>query len=301
MPTETRTFLTNVINPEVMADMVSAQLPKALQVSRLYKVDTTLTGKAGNTITVPRWAYIGAAADLNEGATGTITQMTTTDVDYTVKKAVKNVELTDEALLSGYGDPQGEAVRQLRMAIADKVDDDGVALLTGIASTDTGALYVSLSTQAALDYTGVCEGLDKLGEEQQGGTKVLLVDQQGIKDLRTDTRFVDKYSDEGTEMMASGVVGRIAGCDVVISNKLNPASGTAHKAFICKIDPETGGPLTAFIKRDVNVESARNILTKTTTISADEHYVVALEDISKVVVLTWDTSYAPAAAAGGEG
>lgn len=301
MPTETRTFLTNVINPEVMADMVSAQLPKALQVSRLYKVDTTLTGKAGNTITVPRWAYIGAAADLNEGATGTITQMTATDVDYTVKKAVKNVELTDEALLSGYGDPQGEAVRQLRMAIADKVDDDGVALLTGIASTDTGALYVSLSTQAALDYTGVCEGLDKLGEEQQGGTKVLLVDQQGIKDLRTDTRFVDKYSDEGTEMMASGVVGRIAGCDVVISNKLNPASGTAHKAFICKIDPETGGPLTAFIKRDVNVESARNILTKTTTISADEHYVVALEDISKVVVLTWDTSYAPAAAAGGEG
>lgn len=299
MPTETRTFLTNVINPEVMADMVSAQLPKALQVSRLYKVDTTLTGKAGNTITVPRWAYIGAAADLNEGATGTITQMTTTDVDYTVKKAVKNVELTDEALLSGYGDPQGEAVRQLRMAIADKVDDDGVALLTGIASTDTGALYVSLSTQAALDYTGVCEGLDKLGEEQQGGTKVLLVDQQGIKDLRTDTRFVDKYSDEGTEMMASGVVGRIAGCDVVISNKLNPASGTAHKAFICKIDPETGGPLTAFIKRDVNVESARNILTKTTTISADEHYVVALEDISKVVVLTWDTSYVPSE--GGEG
>lgn len=287
MPTETRTFLTNIINPEVMADMVSAQLPKALQVSRLYKVDTTLTGKAGNTITVPRWAYIGAAADLAEGATGDVTQMSTTDVDYTVKKAVKNVELTDEALLSGYGDPQGEAVRQLRMAIADKVDDDGVALLTGIKSTDTGALYVSLATQAALDYAGVCEGLDKLGEEQQGGTKVLLVDQQGIKDLRTDTRFVDKYSDEGTEMMASGVVGRIAGCDVVISNKLNPASGKAHKAFICKIDPETGGPLTAFIKRDVNVESDRNILAKTTTISADEHYVVAIEDMSKIVVLNW--------------
>lgn len=297
MPTETRTFLTNIVNPEVMADMVSAQLPKALQVSRLYKVDTTLVGKAGNTVSVPRWAYIGAAADLAEGVQGDITQMTATDVDYTVKKAVKNVELTDEALLSGYGDPQGEAVRQLRMAIADKVDDDGVALLTGIQSTDTGALYVSLSTQAALDYAGVCEGLDKLGDEEQGGTKVLLVDKQGIKDLRLDTRFVDKYSDAGTEMMASGVVGRIAGCDVVISNKLNPASGTVHKAFICK--PEA---LTAFIKRDVNVESARNILTKTTTISADEHYVVAIEDMSKVVVLTWDTSYTPSApAAGGEG
>lgn len=279
------TTLSNIINPQVMADMVSAQLPKALQVSRLYKVDTTLTGKAGNTVTVPRWAYIGAADDLAEGQTGTTTQMHTTDVDYTVKKAVKNVELTDEALLSGYGDPQGEAVRQLRMAIADKVDNDGIALLNGIDSTDTGAQIVDNLT--GLNYANVCAGLDKLGDEEQGGTKVLLVDAKGISALRLDTRFVDKYSDAGTEMMASGVVGRIAGCDVVISNKLNPASGTTHKAFICKIDPETGGPLTAFIKRDVTVESDRNILAKTTTISADEHYVVAIEDMSKIVVLEW--------------
>ena len=279
------TTLSNIINPQVMADMVSAQLPKALQVSRLYRVDTTLTGKAGNTVTVPRWAYIGAADDLAEGQTGTTTQMHTTDVDYTVKKAVKNVELTDEALLSGYGDPQGEAVRQLRMAIADKVDNDGIALLNGIDSTDTGAQIVDNLT--GLNYANVCAGLDKLGDEEQGGTKVLLVDAKGISALRLDTRFVDKYSDAGTEMMASGVVGRIAGCDVVISNKLNPASGTTHKAFICKIDPETGGPLTAFIKRDVTVESDRNILAKTTTISADEHYVVAIEDMSKIVVLEW--------------
>lgn len=279
------TTLSNIINPQVMADMVSAQLPKALQVSRLYRVDTTLTGKAGNTVTVPRWAYIGAADDLAEGQTGTTTQMHTTDVDYTVKKAVKNVELTDEALLSGYGDPQGEAVRQLRMAIADKVDNDGIALLNGIDSTDTGAQIVDNLT--GLNYANVCAGLDKLGDEEQGGTKVLLVDQKGISSLRLDTRFVDKYSDEGTEMMASGVVGRIAGCDVVISNKLNPESGTDHKAFICKIDPETGGPLTAFIKRDVTVESDRNILAKKTVISADEHYVVAIEDMSKIVVLEW--------------
>lgn len=278
------TTLSNIINPQVMADMVSAQLPKALQVSRLYKVDTTLTGKAGNTITVPRWAYIGAADDLAEGVEGTTTQMTATDVDYTVKKAVKNVELTDEALLSGYGDPQGEAVRQLRMAIADKVDNDGIALLNGIDSTDEGAQIVDNLT--GLDYANVCAGLDLLGDEEQGGTKVLLVDAKGISALRLDTRFVDKYSEAGTEMMASGIVGRIAGCDVVISNKLNPASGTDHKAFICKVD-ENGGPLTAFIKRDVTVESARNILAKTTTISADEHYVVAIEDMSKIVVLEW--------------
>lgn len=282
---DTRTKLANVINPEVMADMISAELPKALQVSKLYKVDRTLTGKAGNTITVPQWAYIGAASDLAEGVEGSITQMTASDKDYTVKKAVKNVELTDEALLSGYGDPKGEAVRQLKLSISDKIDNDGVALLTGIKKTDTGAQYVE-ADGAALTYDMVCEGLDKFSDEEQGGDKVLLVDAQGIKDLRKDTRFVDKYSDAGHAIMESGVVGRIAGCEVVISNKLNPASGTVHKAYILK--PQA---ITAFIKRDVNVESARNILTKTTTISADEHYVCAIEDMSKIAVVEYDTTY----------
>lgn len=277
------TKLTNIINPEVMADMISAELPNALQVSKLYKVDRTLTGKAGNTITVPQWAYIGSADDLAEGVEGTVTQMTATDKDYTVKKAVKNVELTDEALLSGYGDPKGEAVRQLKLAIADKVDNDGIALLKGITSATTGAQFVS-STADALGYDVVCEALDLFSDEEQGGDKVLLVDAQGIKDLRKDTRFVDKYSDTGVAMMASGVVGRIAGCEVVISNKLNPASGKTHKAIVMKPNA-----ITAFIKRDVNVESARNILAKTTTISADEHYVCAIEDMTKLAVIEYTT------------
>ena len=278
------TTLSNIINPQVMADMISAELPNALQVSKLYKVDRTLTGKAGNTITVPQWAYIGAAADLAEGVEGTVTQMTASaDKEYTVKKAVKNVELTDEALLSGYGDPKGEAVRQLKLAIADKVDNDGIALLKGITSATTGAQFVA-SEATALGYDVVCEALDLFSDEEQGGDKVLLVDAQGIKDLRKDTRFVDKYSDTGVAMMASGVVGRIAGCEVVISNKLNPASGKTHKAIVMKPNA-----ITAFIKRDVNVESARNILAKTTTISADEHYVCAIEDMTKIAVIEYTT------------
>lgn len=278
------TTLSNIINPQVMADMISAELPNALQVSKLYKVDRTLTGKAGNTITVPQWAYIGAAADLAEGVEGTVTQMTASaDKEYTVKKAVKNVELTDEALLSGYGDPKGEAVRQLKLAIADKVDNDGIALLKGITSATTGAQFVA-SEATALGYDVVCEALDLFSDEEQGGDKVLLVDAQGIKDLRKDTRFVDKYSDTGVAMMASGVVGRIAGCEVVISNKLNPASGKTHKAIVMKPNA-----ITAFIKRDVTVETARNILAKTTTISADEHYVCAIEDMTKIAVIEYTT------------
>lgn len=267
------TKLNNLINPEVMADMISAELPNALQVSKLYKVDRTLTGKAGNTITVPQWAYIGAADDLAEGIEGTVTQMNATDKEYTVKKAVKNVELTDEAVLSGYGDPKGEAVKQIRLAIADKIDNDGIELLKNI-DTDTAGAQISNANN--LDYSAVAEAVDMFGDEEQGGDKVLLVNRAGIKALRNDTRFIDKYTDTGVQVMASGVVGRVAGCEVVISNKLDGVD----KAFVLKPNA-----ITAFIKRDVNVETDRDVLAKKTLISADEHYTCAIEDMSKIVVI----------------
>lgn len=267
------TQLSNIINPEVMADMISAKLPKALKAKGFMKVDTTLTGKAGNTITVPQYAYIGEAADLAEGAEGTVTQLTATEKEYTIKKAVKNVELTDEAVLSGYGDPVGEVTRQLTMAIEDKIDSDGIAVLEAItSSTPAGANYVT-SAETAYNYEMVCDGLDALpNSEDEGEDLYLLIPKAGIKALRRDDRFIDKNNGE---MLGTGVVGSVAGCKVVVSAKL---SDTSKAAYIMRPDA-----LTAFIKRDVTLETDRNVLNKKTLFSADEHFVVAIEDLNKIV------------------
>lgn len=263
------TKLENIINPEVLADMVSAQLPNALQVTSLYKVDRTLEGKAGNTITVPQWDYIGAAEDLAEGTDGTITQMSAQKKEYTVKKAVKNIELTDEARLSGYGNPEDEAAKQLRMAIQDKIDNDGIELLKAFETH-------KVTAEGKLTYDVVCDALDTLGDEEQGGDLYLLTGQEGIKNLRRDSRFIDAHNDLSATTVETGVVGLVAGCKVKISNKLNGV-GTGV-AFVMKPNP-----ITAFIKRDVNVETARDVLKKSTIISADEHYVCAIEDATKIV------------------
>ena len=93
----------------------------------LQAIDTTLQGRPGNTITVPKWTYIGAAEDVAEGAAIPTTALAKTSFEMTIKKAGKGIELTDEALLSGYGDPLGEAVNQLSLSIADKIDNDVIA------------------------------------------------------------------------------------------------------------------------------------------------------------------------------
>ena len=51
-----QTKLANLVNPQVMADMISATLPKKIKFSPIAKIDTTLVGRPGDTITVPKYA-----------------------------------------------------------------------------------------------------------------------------------------------------------------------------------------------------------------------------------------------------
>jgi N4-gp56 family major capsid protein len=270
------TLLENLINPEVMADMIGAELEKKLRATNFYKVDRTLTGRAGNTITVPTWLYIGPAADLPENQQGEITEMKTEDVQYTVKKAVKNVSLTDEAVLSGYGDPVGEATRQLRMSIQDKMDDDGIALLQAVTPT-TG--HVLNTTGGALTYDNIIDALDLMEQfrEEQGITAYLLANHVTVKTIRKSPEFVELPSPLRDQTITTGVVGSIAGCSIVISNKL-----TDKEAYI--LTPQC---FTAFMKRDINVERERQMLFKRTVIGSDCHYVVAIEDYDKLVAIRW--------------
>ena len=46
------TKLSDLIDPEVMGDMVSARIPKKLRVAPFAKIDDTLAGVPGDTITV---------------------------------------------------------------------------------------------------------------------------------------------------------------------------------------------------------------------------------------------------------
>ena len=68
MPASTNaTKIADLINPEVLEDMISAELPNAITFAPLAVVGTRLEGRAGNTITMPKFGYIGDAVDVAEG------------------------------------------------------------------------------------------------------------------------------------------------------------------------------------------------------------------------------------------
>ncbi|WP_243356877.1 N4-gp56 family major capsid protein [Bacillus litorisediminis] len=268
----TQTKLANLVNPQVMADMISAKLPSKIKFAPLARIDDTLVGQAGDTVTIPKYAYIGDADDLTEGvAMGTVVLSASTQTA-TIKQAGKAVEITDKAALAGYGDPVGEAERQLEMSIASKVDVDCVTALGGATLTHD-------ASTAVISYDSIVDGVDKF-EEEDDEEKVLFIHPLQKGTLRKDPNFIENVPNA----FMTGVIGEIAGCQVVASNKVpkvsDGAGGFKYENLIVK-----PGALAIYLKRDVMVESDRDILAKTTVISADEHYVAALEDESKVVKL----------------
>ena len=273
------TMIADLINPQVMADMISAKVAQKLVVAPFAKIDTSLVGVPGNTITVPQYAYIGDAVDIAEGVAAETVKLTTSTTEVTVKKAMKAVELTDEAVLSGYGNPVGETNNQLAKAIASKVDSDAMSALQG-------AQLVYDGSAAAIKYTGIVDAIDLFNEEVNSD-KVIFVHPKQVTQLRKDSDFIsaDKYP--GNVVM-TGEIGMIANCRVVPSKKV-PLNSGVYACPIVKLNndaeaEEDAAALTIYLKRDTNVETDRVSLARKTDISADKHYAAALSNTSKVVL-----------------
>lgn len=278
----TQTKIANLVNPQVMGDMVAAKLPKKLRVAPFATIDRTLVGVPGNTITVPSYTYIGDAEDVNEGVEAGVVTLGTSTKTATIKKAMKAVELTDEAVLSGYGDPVGNAENQLALAVASKIDNDA---LDALLATNTRKYD---SKTKAISYEVIVDAID-LFEEEVNTEKVMFVNPKQVTTLRKDPNFIsaDKYP---ANVIMTGEIGTIANTRIVPTKKVKLDSTSAF--YTCPIiklthDDETEqdtAALTVYLKRDPNVEVDRKSLKRTTEISIDEFYTVAVSDDSKVVL-----------------
>ncbi len=274
------TTISNIINPQVMADMISAKIENKIVVTPFAKVDDTLMGVPGDTITVPQYAYIGDAEDVEEGAAASASTLTATSTTAVIKKAMKAVELTDEVVLAGYGNPVGEANTQIAKAIASKVDADAMeALLTATLTYD--------ASESLINYNDIVNAID-IFEEELNSEKVMFVHPKQMTQLRKNELFIsaDKYN---CDTVLYGEVGMIANIHIVMSKKVKTDEDKAYYINpIIKLqenDGEDDAPaLTIYLKRDTNVETERNTLSRTTAISADKFYTVALSNASKVVL-----------------
>lgn len=268
------TKLANLINPQVLADMIDKKLTDYIKFAPLATIDRTLVGRPGDTLTLPSFEYIGDASVVDEAADIPIAQLTKSTATVTVHKLGKGVELTDEAVLSGYGDPVGETVKQLSVAIGSGEDNEMLATLRNIAAGMTKTF--SGTTPTADD---IADALELFGEDIEGD-KVILVSPATYTALRKSDDWLPA-SDIAANLIIGGTVGMVHGCQVVVSNKLaKNGDTTSNDAYIVK-----PGALRIIMKRDTLVETDRDIIAKFTVITADKHFVTYLYDASKAIKL----------------
>lgn len=278
--TKTTTLVNgDVFDPQVVSDMINAKVAAKAVMMGYVKVDNTLEGVAGSKVTIPRWGYIGAAEDYEEGQPIDTTKMAFTTAEYGIKKIGKGVKLTDEAQLSGYGNPMGTATNQIAMSISEKLDNDRVEVLYESKN-------VCDQTASVIKYAAIVDGVDMFNEEEDS-RKVILIHSKQKTQLRKDSEFLsaDKYQ---AGVMASGAIGRIAGCDVVVSNKVKCEDGVYYNPIIkLNNDNETEDDLPAityFLKRGNLVEHVREAGVADNVVCT-AHGMPALTNEAKVVIL----------------
>lgn len=269
------TKLANLVDPEVMADLVQKKLCDNLVFGAIADVDYSLNATPGSTLLFPCYSYIGTAQTVGENSSISMATLTASTVSVTVHKLATGVTLTDESVLSGYGDPMGEAVTQIALSLNDGLDGEILTTLSGIGSTMT---YKTSGSTVYPSVTDIPDALEKFGEDIDG-VKVLYVAPSvytGMRKAGVSGGFFPA-SEMAAEIAVKGSLGEYQGCNVIVTNRLK----TSKDAYIVK-----PGAVRIVMKRDVQIESDRDIVKKATAITGDVHEATYLYDPSKAIKIT---------------
>lgn len=279
------TKLTDLLDPQVVADYIDQKLIDAIRFSPLARVDYTLVGRPGDQVTLPYYTYVGAAENVNEGADIPIAKLAQSTKTVTISKVGRAIEFTDEALLSGYNnDIAEEAAKQVVMAVNDKVEGDLIdSMITSATLTHT----INTSAQGYDPSEGIADALTQFGEDLDG-EKVLVIPPSFYADLRKSKYWIPN-TEIGANAIIRGTIGMVHGCQVVPANRLaigyGSGSGTsglaANTAFVVK-----RGALAIFLKRDTLVEFDRDKLCQSNFIIASKLCAPYVYDTTKLIKIT---------------
>lgn len=260
-----QTKASDLINPEVLADAISAELPAAIRFTPYAVTDNTLTGQPGDTITRPKYGYVGPAEDLTEGVPMDTSKMSMTTTQVTVKEAGKAIEVTEKAVITNVTGTLEEAKKQLTKAMADKVEIDYLATLgeSLLAST------LGVETPGA-----ILDAIDVFGDEDEQSL-VLFVHPKDYTKL-VKNLFAVGGSTQETAVTKAQVSELVGVKDIVKTKRL--AEGTSYL--------QKFGAVEIVNKKKVNLETDYDILARTHVLAANAHYTTNLRDDNGVVKIT---------------
>lgn len=227
--TDNMTHFADMLDPQVLAPMVGAQLSKLNVFSSIAPVDTTLEGRPGDTITIPKYQFTGTAKEYGEGEQINFDNLKYTTQTAKIKKIVSAFAITDEAALIPYGDPRTEQARQMAMAMATYVDDDILATAKGAPLQVTGNTpdQIDLIDKLEDTFANATNAIEGATYPQQGVLYVSYKDAAALRKAAGDNWT--RADQLGDNVLINGGFGELLGWEIVRTAKLTKGHALAVK------------------------------------------------------------------------
>lgn len=265
------TAIADIINPEVLADQVSAKFPDMLVLgqSGLVDVDGEFPlGVPGSVFKMPFWKRVAAFGALTEGTAMTPGKITTGSEYAVVSRAGAAYEVYDTASLVSKADPVAEISDQVARRAAEYIDNSLVLECdktpnlsdTSLVSTgliDQNSIITALTTTIGDNYTKMLAG------------GAVFMHSKVYKDLVTTGAIQNQYQ-SGSGVMLTGVLPTISGLPIFITDlgtQTTVSSALHYSTYVVG-----AGALALFYQRQVMVEFDRDILLQADIIAATVHF-----------------------------
>ena len=272
------TINTNVIVPEVYAQLVREKIKGKVKVAQFLVNLGDLHGKVGETLTMPKWGYIGDAKDWAINTPMEVTQMKQTETKATIKAiqapAVKVADYDNEVEL---GNAIEEAASQQAIAVGRKYDTDAIACAL------TSPLKYQLATKNTVTQDEMIAMLGLYGDDR---------DSQDFDAIVVSSLFAPSFykmdmftsrertmTKDGNGIAVNGVIGEFLGIPVVLSDRLYDNTNTEGFILVMKKNA-----ISIIPKENPFAEASRDAGLRQTTIYLSQFYAMALTDDTAIVV-----------------
>ena len=271
------TINTNVIVPDVYAQLVRDKIAGKVKVAQFLVNLGDLHGKVGETLTMPKWGYIGDAKDWNIATPMDVTQMKQTNTKATIKAiqapAVKVADYDNEVEL---GNAIEEASNQQAIGVARKYDTDAIACAL------TSPLKYQLATKNAVTQDEMIAILGLYGDDRDSADfDAIVIHSSFAPSFYKMDMFTSRertMTKDGNGIAVNGEIGEFLGIPVVLSDRLYDA--TNQEGFILVMKKNA---ISIIPKENPFAEASRDASLRQTTIYLSQFYAMALTDDTAIV------------------
>ena len=271
------TINTNVIVPDVYAQLVRDKIAGKVKVAQFLVNLGDLHGKVGETLTMPKWSYIGDAKDWNINTPMDTTQMKQTSTKATIKAiqapAVKVADYDNEVEL---GNAIEEASNQQAIAVGRKYDTDAIACAL------TSPLKYKLGAKNTVTQDEMIAMLGLYGDDRDSADfDAIVVSSLFAPSFYKMDMFTSRertMTKDGNGIAVNGVIGEFLGIPVVLSDRLYDSTNTEGFILVMKKNA-----ISIIPKENPFAETSRDASLRQTTIYLSQFYAMALTDDEAIV------------------